>query len=285
MKILFGSGNFIGSNIMCSRFIKNAIGHDIRVTAYYRNHRYLHCIDWCLDALYSTNIGDANYFKERHGIPGPYVNHEMSDLIINDLLEWGPHLVISDCEMFSAMVAKAMDIPLWYCSPMLQLNGIEHEHNEIKTKTMKSVQYMLNALPEGDKYLVYSPLCDIAGRPFLKTGSEWVRPYSEPPNEITSENIDTSIISKGIPEGSLVCTGETSLVSDCIYAEKPLFLSPNPNEPEQILNAQLLEWYRVAVNIGRPKSLSFTKRQAERLPLPSTKLSKQGFGFLDERLV
>ena len=174
MRILFGASNNIGSNIMLSRFLENAPEHEIRTAAYYKNHRYLHSIDWCLDALYNKQY-TKNYFKNKYGIAGPPVDHSLSDMIINDLLEWEPDLVISDCEFFTATVAKVLEVPLWYCSPILQVTGIEHDKKELSV-TYKLKQY-LYSLPEADAYLVYSPLCDIASRPILKSGYEWIRPY------------------------------------------------------------------------------------------------------------
>jgi hypothetical protein len=281
MKILFGAGNFIGSNIMLLRFLQHAQEHDIRIAAYYRNHKYLQNIDWCLDALKVKR--KPNYFKYKHGIAGPPVDHFLADMIINDLLEWEPELVISDCEIFTAMIAKVLEIPLWYCSPMLQMIGIEHDRKALNTKIMDTTKVYLESLPQGDAYLVYSPLCDIAARPMLKCGYEWVRPYSIEPNELTSECFDISNLQRLIPENSLVTTGETSFVSDCLYTRKPFFVSPNPSEIEQVLNAQLLQWYGVAINIGRSINMNFIKRQVERsVSRPS--LSIQKWNQLDERL-
>jgi hypothetical protein len=280
MKILFGAGNFIGSNIMLSRFLNHTDEHDVRIAAYYRNHQYLKSIDWCLDAIQVRC--EPNYFKDKYGVAGPPVDHGMSDMIINDLLEWGPELVISDCEFFTAMVAKVLEIPLWYCSPMLQMIGIEHERKELNTKIMDTIRLYIKSLPQGDAYLVYSPLCDISARPLLKRGFEWVRPYTTSPKELTSE-IDISNIQRLIPENSLVTTGETSFVSDCLYSGKSFFISPNPSEIEQVLNAQLLQWYGVAINIGRSMNMDFVKRQVER-SAPHPSLSVQKWRQLDERL-
>ena len=83
MKILYGAGNFTGSNIAAARFIKNT-EHEVRIAAHYKNHKYLESFDWCLDPLYKTKIGFLNYFTFHHGISGPHVNHEMADLIINE---------------------------------------------------------------------------------------------------------------------------------------------------------------------------------------------------------
>jgi hypothetical protein len=226
-------------------------------------------------------VGDKNYFKENHGQIGPHVNHEMADLIIDDLLEWQPELVISDCEYFTAMVAKALEIPLWYCSAVLQLVGIEHDRKEINTKIFDRTKMYLDSLPQGDVYLIYSPLCDISSRPFLKKGFEWVRPYSVVGGETTSVELPT--IQKALPEGSILTTGETSFVSDCLYTGRPIFISPNPREIEQVLNAQLMEWYGAARNLGRPQNIDFVKRQVERHTATPV-LSVQDWKQLDERL-
>jgi hypothetical protein len=288
VRILYGSGNFIGSNVQAARFFQNAPEHEIRVAAYYRNHRYLKSFDWCLNALYNTKVGDLNYFESKHGVPGPHVHHETADLIVDDLLEWQPELVISDCEQFTAAVAKILEVPLWYCSSMLQMIGIEHDRKEITTKTFDTLKAYLEGLPKADAYLVYSPLCDISSRPFLKNGFEWVRPYSVVPEEITTEEQGLgfehfSQIQRAIPSKALLTTGETSFVSDCLYSGKSMYVCPNPSEPEQVLNAQLLEWYGCARNLGRPQSLSFVKAQVEQ-PNPAPILSIQNWKQLDERL-
>lgn len=266
---------------MLARFLHQAQDHDIRIAAYYRNSKYIKSIDWCLDAL--AVRCEKNYFKDKYGRVGPPVDHSLADMIINDLLEWGPELVISDCEFFTAMVAQVLEIPLWYCSPMLQLIGFEHDRKALTTNIMESYKHYLGLLPKGDAYFVYSPLCDISARPVLKSGYEWVRPYVSAASEFTTENINISNIQRLIPENSLVTTGETSFVSDCLYTKKHLFISPNPLEIEQVINAQLLQWYGVATNIGRSINMTFVKRQVERKPsLPV--LSIQKWDQLDEKL-
>jgi hypothetical protein len=282
MKILFGAGKNIGSNIMLSRFLKKAINHDIKIAAYYRNHKYLHHIDWCLDAIsVKRRWGRKNYFKENHGVKGPLIDHYYADLIINDLFEWEPDLVISDCESFTAHVANVLEVPLWYCSPLLQLIGIDRQDKEIPTTIIDKTKYYLESLPQADSYLVYSPLCDVSARPLLKDGFEWIRPYYEEPKELTTEEIDLSTIQKAIINNSLVTTGETSFVSDCLYSGKFSYITPNPFEFEQILNAQLFQWYKVGKNIGRSTNIEFIKRQVEQVS-QSPILSIQKWRQLDE---
>jgi len=280
VKILFGAGNFIGSNIMLSRFLEKTKEHDIRIISYYRNHKYLHHIDWCLDAIYnSRNKQNNNYFKLKYDMISPGVNHYLADLIINEITEWEPDLVISDCELFTALVAKILKIQLWYCSPILQFIGINYECKKIYNNKIKN----LSLLPKGDKYLVYSPLCDISSRPILKEGFEWVKPYYKLPEEFTTENIKIQDLQRLIPKNSLVTSGETSFVADCLYTGNPLFISPNPLEPEQVINAKLMEWYCSAINIGRSMNMNFIKNQIEKMKSKPV-LSIQKWRTLDQKI-
>lgn len=283
MKILIGSGNFSGSNLMVSRWLENMPQHEFKVAAWYKNHKYLNTIDWCIDGIQDTGFGTSNYFNKRFGIQGPCINHNLGDQIIDDLLLWNPDLVISDCDLFTAALAKVLGVPLWYCSGMLQMIGIEHERKEIQTKKWDRIKRSLDALPEGDMYLVYSALCDISSRPFLKKGFDWIRPYYNQPNEISTENVDLSFVLKAISDKCICNTGETSLVADCLYSGKTTFISPNPNDSEQTLNAQLSDWYGCARNIGRPPSIEFAKRCVdEYCDIPN--LSIQNWKYLDQKL-
>lgn len=283
MKILIGAGNYTGSNLMVSRWVKHLQRHDIKIAAWYKNHKYLNVIDWCFDGMKNYKFGESNYFKKNFGIKGIYINSKLAEMIIDELFDWKPDLIISDCDKFTAAIAKIFEIPLWYCSSMLQFNGIDHCRNEMG-KNFDIIRSKLEKLPKGDKYLVYSSLCDISLRPFLKDGFEWVMPYFEQPiKHMSTEDIDLSIIQKLIPDNSLLCTGETSFVSDCIYDGKMIFINPNPKDFEQFLNAQLLEWYGCAKNIGRSQNVDFIKtiiRGYCQKPV----LSIQGWKTLDERL-
>ncbi|MFA5758977.1 MAG: hypothetical protein WC942_06445 [Clostridia bacterium] len=282
MRILFSGNNYIGSNVMLQRLIKAADKHDVKVMSYYRNHTYLHHIDWCLDPVIFKRTLGKKYFKEYYNIDGPSVNNQLAEIIVNDLVGWEPELVISDCEKLSATLAGILQIPLWYCSPMLQMIGIQHDKKTLDSLIFAGLKNRLELLPEGNKYLIYSPLCDIEGRPFLKDGFEWCRPYYEEPGRSTTEQIDISLVTKIVGNCGYFTTGETSFVSDCIYTNKPIFIGPHPKELEQLLNAQLCEWYGVAKNIGRFFNISFLEKAVEP-PYPEYKLSIQEWKQLHER--
>jgi hypothetical protein len=276
MKILFSAGNYIGSNLMLSRFLHHT-SHEIRIATYYRNHQYLHHIDWSLDAL----LGSSRKYFDKHGFTGPKVNSYNVDLFIDDLLQWQPDLVINDCEIITALITKILDIPLWYCSPLLQLTGIIHNNGFNLYEFSKTI-FDINQLPKGDLYLVYSPLCDIASRPLLKTGYEWIKPYYQSPKEITTENINFEKM-QYLFKDVVINTGETSILSDHFYSGKSVLISPNPGELEQLLNARLFNWYGAGLDIGRSFDINFLNMQVERV-IPKSILSIQNWSQLHERI-
>ena len=283
MRILLGGGNFKGSNIMLSRFLENLTEHEVKICAWYRNHQYLPHIDWCIDALQKHST--KNYFYIHHGIKGPSVDHDVAIEVLDDIVDWDPELVISDCEAFTACAAKALNVPLWYCSSMLQFNGIEHVYGEINNNAFLQTRDILKGLPKGDVYLVYSALCEISSPPTLREGFEWVRPYFKEPYDkvLSSELSEVADIGTVIPDEYLLCSGETSFVADCLYSGKPFYVCPDPTDQECLLNAQMLQHHKCARNIGRPKSLEFVKNQVEK-PNPAPHLHLQNWNFLDEKV-
>ena len=270
MKILLSAGNYSGSNIMLSRWLKHLKGHDIRTFAYYHNSQFLNSVDYILDPLFNDV---ENCAFDSFGIKGPRVNKKIADLIITDISEWCPDLIISDCEKISALLAKLLDIPLWYCSFILQ--GVGWDNYRINNQIQN---YIFYTLPKAERYFIYSPLCDVENRPVLKKGFEWVRPYSDDP-EFLNISEDLSLVQKVIKD-ELITTGETSFVSDCIYSEWPFFIYPDPNNIEQIINARNCDNLKIATNLGRQSNLSLLKKSVEKIYQPKLKL--QNNKTLDE---
>jgi hypothetical protein len=260
MKILIGANNYLGSNITISRILDQLKDHEIRVAAYYRDNQYIKVIDWCLDALFLNKSGRINYFKKYHGIDGPFVSHKLVEMMINELILWAPDLIISDCEEVTATLASILEIPLWYCSPLLQTIGLQHTKSMLQYPSYKIKNY-LRTLPKANRYLIYSPLCDIVNKPMLNEGFEWVKTYCKQPNKITSSGVDLSLYKKFKSKDDLITTGETSFVVDCLFSGKPFYISPNVSEWEQMLNADLCHIYGIARNVGRSNNISFVKDQ------------------------
>lgn len=254
MRILFGANNFSGSNIMLSRFLENAKDHEVKIAAYYKNNEYLHHIDWCLDGLYNRK-SKLNYFQDKYAIDGPKTDYQLTNSIINYLLEWQPDIIISDCEIFTASLSNILDIPLIYCSPLLQYTGLNNK------PSMLNINNIFSLLPPADSYLIYSPLGDTINHHLIKDGFNWVRPYYKEPSKIVENDFDIDFYNKCIPQDMLLTTGETSFISDCFYNNKKFFISPNHNDYEQLLNANLFQKFGISKNIGRTDNYSFLKNK------------------------
>ena len=285
MRILFGANNFTGSNIMLGRFASTT-NHELKIAAYYRNHQYLNHIDWCLDVLRTSNYHSGNYFQQHYNIPGPIVNHQLATQVIDYLVDWGPELVISDCEPFTATLAKIFEIPLWYCSPMLHLIGLDCKIKNINKTEFSNTYNDLERLPKGNRYLIYSPLCDIdlpLGREIdLISGFEWVKPYYKLDNhKFFSDRGDFSIFDR---VDYNFTTGETRLISDCIYQQLKFVITPNLKNPEQFLNARLFDGLSLIQNVGRPQTLLYLQKELEHNSFPLVKIKTKNNKHLDELL-
>lgn len=259
MRILFGANKYSGSNITLSRILPHLNKYNVRTCAYFdNNHEELHHIDWCLNPLYKKGRYGPNYFKENHGIKGPDVNYDVADQIMDDLVQWEPELVISDCEFFTAAVAKTLEIPLWICSSLFQLFAIP----KIPKKNLccyKDLFYFLKEFPEADRYLVYSPFCEISD--LTDSKYEWVKPYTTKPNEFMfSKNDEDIALLKEFSNKNIDCiiSGEPNYIADCLFSNKRCLISPDNNDSEQLLNAHIVEnVFGLAKNIGRPVSINY----------------------------
>jgi len=164
-----------------TRFLKRMNGqHIIRTAAYVRSSESLTHINWTLDALYhrySKTDRDRAFDLFRHNNI-PRMGMREIEQLAEEVAEFGPDLIICDSEPILANIAKAMDIKLWYCSPVHMLDGISWGYGQLKyTGALENTRKNLTRLPEAERVFVYSPFCDVEGSPVLKAGYEWVRPY------------------------------------------------------------------------------------------------------------
>ena len=179
LKIVYGAGNRTGSDSQLLRFLDNVNkNYEIKIAAYLKSSESLPHIDWTLDALH-YKPSNSYKIKKLFGHSGPgFLNAENAKLLINDIAEFGPDLIISDGEYITANVAKTLSVRLWYCSPLHLFDGIIWERNQIRYAALLSkLRPFLRALPEADKIFVYSPFGDIKFRPTLRDGYEWIKPY------------------------------------------------------------------------------------------------------------
>jgi len=179
VKIVYSTGNRIGGDIQLKRFL-NYNEHDIKIAAYLRSSGSLTHVDWTLDALvHKHGKGVKTALNELFGHTGiPHIGLEEAASLMEDICDYDPDLIICDGEPIVANIAKSLDIKLWYCSPLHMLDGIQWERGQLRYfSLLDKTRKALSRLPKADKVFIYSPFGDIAFRPMLKAGYEWIRPY------------------------------------------------------------------------------------------------------------
>ena len=277
MHILYGSNNTLGSNEILSQFISYT-NHEIKTLAYYNNHKYLNNIDWALDSFYYNNKKDRNKLIDLFGTKDiPSINFKNISLVVDELVEWGVDLVISDCEPISAHISKLLGYSeLWYCSSLLLLYGLKitippplKQFNKIKNSIKK--------LPKADKYLIYSIFCDIAGIE-LGNGFEWIRPYH---NEAIKEPSDL------IPDDCILIDGSTPSLARALYSGYGALIQSDPDYADTVINAELAKMYEIGDNLGKIKDNSIGRINSQienfKFSLESIKIDKD-IEFLHEKV-
>lgn len=295
MKILYGAGKRPGANLQLKRFLDHC-DHEIRFATYLRYSECLPYIDWTLDALKSTNSFDKKAVNNLFGYKSaPHVDYGNAEILLEEIDIWKPDLVISDAENITAHVAKSLEIQLWYCSPLHLLDGIEWDKKQLKYHiVLEKVRKQLLALPNAELTLIYSPFCDISMRPILKPGYEWCKPYFTTPQKLSSVNIQRTKLDsfkymvEYLPSEHLLTTGETSYLSDAVYAEKTIHIAPTMSDPESLLNANLCENYLIGTDLGEIETnLEYTKTRLDKildLTFSDNYLSRQNWKQLHEKL-
>jgi hypothetical protein len=111
-----------------------------------------------------------------HGLPDVGF-HELS-ILLEEISEYCPDLVICDAEPIVANIAKVLDFRLWYCSSLHLLDGVKWGPGQIKYRAkLEKHKKLLAKLPAAERRFVYSPFGDIQPCPKLKPGYEWMQPY------------------------------------------------------------------------------------------------------------
>lgn len=193
MKILYGAGNRIGANFQLVRFL-NHTNHQIKIAAHIKSSESLPHVDWTLDALYNKltpkQTSDVNQLFGHSGVPN--INLGQAEILLSEIDDFSPDLVISDAEPIVAHAAQSLSIPLWYCSPLHLLDGVEWSRGQLRyTSLLSATRKFLETLPQAAKTFVYSPLGDLKNRPPLKSGYEWIGPYrfKKLPTELVNKNV------------------------------------------------------------------------------------------------
>jgi hypothetical protein len=289
MRILYGAGQSSGANVRLGRFLKRC-KHEVIVAAYYRNHKYLHHIDWALDAVRTTDPTRRTMVNDLFGHTGvPQIDYDLTSMILDHLVENTPDLIISDYEPITAHIAETMEIPLWYCSPLLMLPGLDWENGQGKMiRQFDGVLENIRKMPTAQRQLVYSPFCDLAGRPLLKEGFEWVKPYVERNQSLIIDThpllnrLQHSVLQEGTP----ITTGETCFVSDMMYQNRAMAVVPDLEDAERTLMAELCSWYGVGQNMGQLSegNWEYAKSRVALLESCSVSMSPQDWGYLHDKV-
>lgn len=242
MKILYGASNRAGANLQLDSFLKNC-SQDVRIATYVND--LITYSDWTLNAI------------------------KKYDDIIAEIADWGPDLVISDFELITAQIAEILNIELWYCSPLLLWFAFSWK--DINFNYYNYRDYVWTALPEAQRYLVYSPFGDIKNPIELREKFEWITPYK---HSITSNFIDingTNLDQQrfnlwGEAYGFYFSTGETNVIASLFYEEKHGFIISNVQNHESIINGPLLEYYNLGIDVGNAeKDLAYFGRYLEQI--------------------
>lgn len=179
IKILYSAGNRVGADSQLARFVLHN-KYQLKIAAFIKSSRSFNHIDWTLDALYNTwNSVKKQELTQLFGHSGiPNIDLNNAELLLEEIDNYNPDLIISDGEAIVAHIAQSLKIPLWYCSPLHLLDGIEWNLGQISSfSLLENTKKFLNQLPPAEKKLVYSPFGDIEMRPSLKEGYEWIQPY------------------------------------------------------------------------------------------------------------
>lgn len=182
MKILYSAGNRVGSNSQLLRFLTNLPKeYTVRVAAYVKSSHSLPHVDWTLDALHHNVLSrtQASKLKELFGRGGiPILNLDNTKVLLTEITDFEPDIVICDGEPVVAHIAKTLGIKLWYCSPIHLLDGINWSRDQLRYMSkLIPTRTILSKYPEPDKIFVYSPFGDVRFRPILQEGYEWMPPY------------------------------------------------------------------------------------------------------------
>ncbi len=181
MKIVYSCSNRIGAGVQLTRFLRQ-IGdsHEVLIAGFRRPTESITHIDWTLDALrhrYSSkNKQELIKLFGYHGLPD--VGFDELSILLEEISEYNPDLVICDAEPIVANIAKVLDLRLWYCSPLHLLDGVKWGPGQIKYRArLEKHKKLLAKLPTAERTFVYSPFGDIQPCPELKPGYEWMQPY------------------------------------------------------------------------------------------------------------
>ncbi len=230
MRILYGAGNLDGSNVRLSHFLR-CTEHEVMVAGFYKNSDCLTRVHWLLDS-----------FKSKLKL-----DQKRLTLMIDDVINWEPDLVITDYEPICAHVAKVLEIPLISCSPMHLLDGAVWEENK-RTLFYNEITLM-GAFEHAQERLVWSPFGLLDNPPQLLPGFQWLTPYPDP-NVVHTRNLKSiELLLKS--KGKGFNTGDSGNICQDMLDNKDICVFNSPFEPECFMNGIFVESLGLGMYLGQ----------------------------------
>jgi len=262
MKILYGAGNLNGSNVRLSHFLRYT-SHDVRIAAFYNNHECLEIIHWTLDALSTSKGGQSFKIKEIIGVPIK-LDYEKFEMMVTDISEWNPDIVISDFEPICAHISGALEIPLISCSPLHLLDGVYWKSP--KRHLFSNESQHLKAFERASQRLVYSPFGLLDNAPKLKPGFDWITPY--PDHTVIHDRNLNSIQSLLKLNDSGFNVGDSGNIYHDMVHEKKMCVFDSPYESECAINGVFVDALGLGVSLGQAElNMSYAKSKLDKFLL------------------
>jgi hypothetical protein len=168
MKILYAANQRAGAHFQLNRFYQAAKDkHQIRFAAH-KGQNYGCDIDWILGALYGVFDDAPNYA----GIA--------MEIYREQIKQYAPDLIISDCEPITTKLANDLGIRVWQVSSLLLYKAFSSRGHRTFVLTNQYPSLFANysdqmkELEKSERFIIYSHLCDLN----LPGKYEWVRPYA-----------------------------------------------------------------------------------------------------------
>lgn len=246
MKILYGAGDTLGSNIQLSRFI-SATTHEVRVAAHAKNHQYIKQIDWSLNAIFNEKPKSAE-LKNIDNLDDILTSYDALFWMVEDIERWDPDLVISDGEFLVTHIAKFLEKELWSVSPLHVVDGVLPWPKGFwswATKQRNEVKKLFKSFAEPDKKYLLTPwdLENIEGFSTL-------RPYTKKAKRISGldDKLEMQWFKKLINETDAYFNdGCNSYIADAHASRKNQIIVSQPLDLESAVCARVAEGIKEAL--------------------------------------
>lgn len=224
IKILYAADNRYGSLHQLQRFLlaTNNKNYEIKVAAFENSMGNLD-VDYTLDCL----LNFSSHNSETISYNGNYKYY------FNEIKRFNPDLIITDYEIYTALIAIELNIRYWQCSPMLlqyvldnqiiYSYGWKKKYETIFIKDSKRKIYEESAIIGADKKIVVSDLCDLKNKMTLPTNYIWARP--------------DFILKNNTNKKYTVSNGLSYPLFDAFYNQQYSLIKPNYSNYESIIQS------------------------------------------------